>query len=720
MTHDSPRLGWALVLAILCLGIGLASIRPALVGAQTPASDSPVVPALAEQAAAIFLDKCYRCHGVEHADGNDAFNILDSQFLLKSGHAAAGEGFAQSLIHQRITSSDDRMPPAGEPELSAAEIATLDAWMKAGAQPLDSQPFVVAGSIVAQEKCYACHGIKQLGNPKFNILNARIYAESDDPFVAHGDLEASKIWQYVATDKMPKGKEKLTEAEKLSLRRWIQLGGQVAVPQAEREWVSAEQELQSIVQDLRNAKEEDRATYRYVSLRNVYNNPKQYTEQEFLDHQAALPIVCNSLSYERRIAPLTKIDDKGTLWRIDLKDYGWEQPRYEKMYQVDRVGVWRMLSHSYPYGVDFRSSENRQQRDLAMQIDEMAGLGGEHPVLRGDWLVYNAAQGEMYNLLMGIPKNTNELERELGVDRQQDFLNGDAVRAAVKVSGVSIGNRAMDRHQTRLGGGYYWISYDFIDGGQRSDLNRFPLGPAFPGNPYNQLAFEHDGGEIIFALPNGLQGYALTDQLGNRLEVGPNEVVKDELNTIGTGQVSNAISCMRCHAGGMKNFEDDVFANVSVGGEALRFARTLYDEERQLKQQLEADSESFQRAVRQCLNDLQWEEAAIQRVFDPLTNPIGSVAQKFIQPMSIDHVASELDWDNAESLQSMISASPSFRRIGLNSLGQNGTIRRIDWETTGGSNGSLYQQSLRLSGQLTPKTYSNSRATQLFKAYRAR
>ena len=54
---------------------------------------------------------------------------------------------------------------------------------------------------------------------------------------------------------------------------------------------------------------------------------------------------------------------------------------------------------------------------------------------------------------------------------------------------------------------------------------------AFAGNPFADQAFEHDGGEIIFNLPNGLQGYLLVDGKGERIDEGPIEIVSDASKT---------------------------------------------------------------------------------------------------------------------------------------------------------------------------------------------
>ena len=70
------------------------------------------------------------------------------------------------------------------------------------------------------------------------------------------------------------------------------------------------------------------------------------------------------------------------------------------------------------------------------------------------------------------------------------------------------------------------------------------------------LSFTHDGGEIIFNLPNGLQAYLLVDAGGNRLNEAPISIVRNPAASDPT--VRNGLSCIGCHTEGMKVFEDEV------------------------------------------------------------------------------------------------------------------------------------------------------------------
>src|SRR5206468_808707 len=100
-------------------------------------------------------------------------------------------------------------------------------------------------------------------------------------------------------------------------------------------------------------------------------------------------------------------------------------------------------------------------------------------------------------------------EAKLQVKAGDDIRAGKVIRAGFNGSGVSRHNRLIERHEGAHG--YYWKGYDFASSRGRRNLFTYPLGP---GPSEEGTTFQHDGGEIIFRLPNGLQGYMLTDGRG--------------------------------------------------------------------------------------------------------------------------------------------------------------------------------------------------------------
>ena len=90
----------------------------------------------------VLIDKCAECHGASKTKGGLALTSLDA--LRKggdSGPVVVSGSAAKSRIMKRLRlpeGHDDRMPPAGKPRPSEAEIALLGWWIDRGADPGDT------------------------------------------------------------------------------------------------------------------------------------------------------------------------------------------------------------------------------------------------------------------------------------------------------------------------------------------------------------------------------------------------------------------------------------------------------------------------------------------------------------------------------------------------------------------------------------------------------
>src|SRR5262249_4499946 len=175
--------------------------------------------------------------------------------------------------------------------------------------------------------------------------------------------------------------------------------------------------------------------------------------------------------------------------------------------------------------------------------------GSNRPHLRGDWFVATASRPPFYHDFLQLPGTDRALERLLQVDVPADLQDDNAVRAGFNGSGVAKNNRVLERHDAAHGA--YWRSYDFSDNTGRQNVFERPLGPA-PGPG----GFTHAGGEIIFNLPNGLQGYLLVDRDGRRVDKAPGDIVSDPRRP--DRLVENGLSCMSCHVAGLLPNDDPV------------------------------------------------------------------------------------------------------------------------------------------------------------------
>src|SRR5207302_1708391 len=114
-------------------------------------------------------------------------------------------------------------------------------------------------------------------------------------------------------------------------------------------------------------------------------------------------------------------------------------------------------------------------------------------------------------------------------------------------------------------------------------------------------SFQHAGGEIIFHLPNGMQGYLLVDANGRRLDKAPGEIVSDPKRP--DKLVENGLSCMSCHFSGILPKDDQVRAHVLKNAAAFRRAdretvQALYVPASRMKKVVAEDNERFARALK--------------------------------------------------------------------------------------------------------------------------
>ena len=241
----------------------------------------------------------------------------------------------------------------------------------------------------------------------------------------------------------------------------------------------------------------------------------------------------------------------------------------------------------------------------------------------------------------------------------------------------------MERHRTPFGA--YWRSYDFKSSGGRGNLLLFPLGPKFEGNPFEDQVFEQAGGEIIFHLPNGLQGYMLADAKDNRLDApAPVAIVSDKSETSGTSEIVNGLSCMACHASGMKPFRDEIGGHPAVFARVKQKVRRLHAPAHEMDALLAKDEDRFLRALDQAIGDFlragELAKADIREIVRRLNEPIGEVARIYTKDLTPEAAAAELGFSSAEALRESIRRNPRLQELGLGPLIDGHALKRELWE----------------------------------------
>ena len=456
--------------------------------------------------------------------------------------------------------------------------------------PAADKDLAQAGYDLMRKYCFDCHGSTFNGSSTFDLNNIPALTQADEgeePYVVLGaDADESYMWQRIADGDMPpQDSSQPSSEQRETIRRWIAAG--VPMPESRTAERKSEAEVVAeILRDVESFDASDAKHQRYFTMHHVAAR-KRISIQQMRLYRAALSKVVNSLSLRPDIVLPVAIDDQQTIFRIDLRKLGWDERE-----------LWRALLREYPYSLTYdRIEHDDQLRRGAIRLAQ--ATQSKVSYIRADWFIVQATRESLYNQFVEIPATAKLLEQRLGVDVEQDFLADlpRLDRAGFDESGVSIGARVLNRHSLPSGG-YYWKSDDFVKQNRRSTLYRFALGPLFDGNPFgDRFGYQHDGGEMIFSLPNGLQGYMLVDGQGNQISKGPIEVVRDSKEIGGTPEVVNAISCMHCHQHGMIRFEDSVRESLGIRGEALNKALEIYTPADEMRALVRKDRAAFLSAL---------------------------------------------------------------------------------------------------------------------------
>ena len=525
---------------------------------------------------------------------------------------------------------------------------------------------------VLEANCYRCHGQNGAREGGFsNALDVKELIERKR--VVPNNLAKSKLLRLILEGDMPPEGEKRrpTKDEVALLKRWIEAGA--PAPPVEtlartRPFVTLKEVLTAIRDHLRKTDKDDRAFQRYFTLTHLHNI-KKVKDQELCLYRAALSKLVNSLSWKQAIVVPRAVDAHQTVFAIDLRDLDWDQHN-----------LWQEVLKVYPYGLTHdRYPDDEATREVASEVYRLAGT--DLPHVRADWFIATAARPPLYHTLLRIPKHARELEEMLKVDVGQNFRRDRLARAGFTASGVSGQNRLVERHEAVYGA--YWKSYDFKSNAGKGNLFKYPLGPLFKDHPYPEQAFVHDGGEIIFNLPNGLQGYMLVDGKDNRIDEGPVQVVSDKQKTSGTAAIVNGLSCMACHVHGMIfEFKDSVRLGNALAGEARDKVSRLYPQRAVMQKLLEQDSERFLKALDQATGVFLRKDKDDRTDIKLFRETVGPIARWYrLQELGPEEVAAELGMKRTDALMAAIRTHDELKRLGLGPLGQGESIKREAWET---------------------------------------
>lgn len=543
--------------------------------------------------------------------------------------------------------------------LGVVPIAVAAADSATAAPKADVAALAAEAKQILRDRCHDCHG-GATTQADLVILDMKSLVDSGG--LVPGDVGSSSIFARATTDDdsivMPKAPlPRLAYREIDVLRRWIEAGApafpdDVPQPAADGKATALETILKTILAHVESLPRADRPFVRYFSLMHLV--AEGTTPENLAVHRDALVKAINHLSRRRAIVRPQVIDEgTGGLLAVDIRELGWDTSPFshsaETPAELRAVNLWDLALLDYPYGLAMPGSETFDRLGEAYMVP--ARLIRPVAFMRADWFMSVVTQPPLYEDFLRLPRTATEVEKQLGVESLESGKRG-----GVTISGVSQNNRVVERH--RSADGSYWKSIDFQSSTARENMFRDPVN------------LSGSGGEFIFTLPNGLQGYFLADARGNRLAEAPTSIVTDSFAE--DRIVRNGLACIRCHDKGMKRFTDVIRPSLERLGASTAFdyarALELYPPKKEMDRLLDEDSERFLAALKTVLGH------------EPGQEPLAIVSRRFLEePVALGRAAAEAGLPSAATLREL-ARIPHFATLGFVPLATGGQVQRDAWD----------------------------------------
>jgi mono/diheme cytochrome c family protein len=316
-------------------------------------------------------------------------------------------------------------------------------------------------------------------------------------------------------------------------------------------FLSNDDQISLMASDIQKLDAQDQPFTRYLTITYSSNAGGCEGERKELERQRfALFKGINSVSTNPVVGIPKPIDEGNTIYRIDIRDYNWDR-------QIDLLDNGTVLfNDGWDAIVDgvgaFAVPYTGDQAD-----DLVQDSGTAIPFLPVNAFIQATEFGDLYYSLIGAKANLFDFELQvLKIDTKAEIADDNLLRGGFSNSGVSKQERVLNRFDQNTAGGYaYWVSFDF-DGGSGTVNGNLVRDLANESIYQNPIDFKFTGGEAIFNLPNGMQGYYVANAAGARLNEAPVGIVIDPAQNNGT--VTNGASCHSCHNAGMITFTDTV------------------------------------------------------------------------------------------------------------------------------------------------------------------
>ena len=359
------------------------------------------------------------------------------------------------------------------------------------------------------------------------------------------------------------------------------------------------QVLEWIAADRATIAPADAPFIKYASLHRLQNRMPPPTFDDMNTARAGISKILNSTArYAPAIVNPVAIDRYNLVYRFDIRVY-WGYRRALSFFGSGMLSqdpkrateIWDRVTKGNINADDLNLNNDTPVNSRAKDTPTFPNIAGFFPeYVDATQLGYTLSRPDVYNEIMSLPGNSALLESELGVDISKGVGSWKFITVD---DAITINKRMLLRAPIR--DGYFWKGVDpfaqspfiFYDR-PVPEMDGFSLVKTTPvfdsgGNYSEQYGITTDdkgalvGGpqaqasEMIFSLPNGLQGYMIGGAANQiRVDAFPFIVVDPRRGGIlpdafpfrlgagGDQRLLTPASCMSCHVDGMNRTSDNM------------------------------------------------------------------------------------------------------------------------------------------------------------------
>ena len=180
---------------------------------------------------------------------------------------------------------------------------------------------------IFQQSCLNCHGPHGSFTEALVIQSSQALINTGKviPGNPNGSIFYQRLIETTVEKRMPLGQPPLAPEMIQTIRQWIQAGAPNWVVQHDVNFITTDAMLDTIQGHLENLPAFDRRFVRYFTLTHLYNAGE--SPEALNAYKVALSKLVNSLSWGGDVIKPTPIDERETIFYIDLRHYEWDRTR---------------------------------------------------------------------------------------------------------------------------------------------------------------------------------------------------------------------------------------------------------------------------------------------------------------------------------------------------------------------------------------------------------